>query len=100
MKIKITFIITLCTFFYCNLFAQKITGKVLNNNEEAIAFANIALYNAQDSNLVKVELSDDNGHFKITNISKASYWLSVTYVGLPTQRSDRHRKTTTPGNET
>ncbi len=88
MKNKITFIIILSTLFHCNLFAQKITGKILDNNKDAVAYANVALYNSQDSSLVKVELSDDNGNFKIADIPKTSYWLSISYVGLPSFTSE------------
>jgi iron complex outermembrane recepter protein len=88
MKNKIAFTILLCSLLSYNVFSQKISGKVVDTNDEAVAYANIALYNAKDSSLVKVELSDDNGIFKITEIQTSKYWISVSYVGLSTYDSD------------
>ena len=88
MKNKITFSLMLFSLFYCNLFSQKITGKISDANNEAIAYANIALYQAIDSSLVKVELSDDKGNFKITGIQASKYWISASYVGLPPFNSE------------
>ena len=69
MKGFLTIIFTL-TFFFT--YAQSsIKGTLKDNNGEAVPFANVAIYNSTDSNLVKVETSKDNGSFQLSNIKAA-----------------------------
>jgi len=68
------------------LFTQaqsSIKGALKDSNGEPVPFANVALYNSADSNMVKVETSNDNGGFHITNITAGNYFLKATFVGLP-----------------
>lgn len=60
-----------------------IKGTLKDDNGDAVPFANVALYSANDSNLVKVETSSDNGSFQISNIKAGNYFLKATFVGLP-----------------
>jgi hypothetical protein len=68
--------------FSCSLTAQTtIKGQLQDAEAAAVPFANIALY--IDSNLVKVETTDDAGLFLLQNVDKGSYTLIATYLGTP-----------------
>lgn len=58
-----------------------IKGQLQNPDGEAVVFANIALYSAADSSLVKVETTDEAGIFRIQGLAAGRYHLSATYVG-------------------
>ncbi len=88
MKRHIVLLAALCLYSSISLFAQTVRGTVLDTQSEPVAYANIALYNATDSSLVKVELSDDDGKFKIDQLQQANYWLEVSYVGMPSYTSE------------
>ena len=64
MKNLFTPIILLC-LFTVQSFAGNITGKVLDNNNEPVVYANVLLYNSSDSSFVKAEFSYDDGSFSI-----------------------------------
>ncbi len=65
-----------------------IAGTIFDQDEAPVAFANVILNSAQDSSLVKVEYSDDNGAFRLANIEEGRYILEITYVGMPPYRTD------------
>ncbi len=69
-------------------FAQNgsLIGQLQDAAGEAVVFANVALYNAQDSTLAKVETSNETGIFKIQGIPSGSYYLDATYVGVSNLR--------------
>ena len=81
MKGALTLFFTI-TFLFTQA-QSTIKGALKDNNGEVVPFANIALYSALDSNLVKVETSTDNGSFKISNIKKGTYFLKATFIGFP-----------------
>jgi outer membrane receptor protein involved in Fe transport len=58
-----------------------ISGQLKDNVGEAIAFANVALYNSITNELVKVEISDLEGAFTLKGIPEGTYHLQVTFVG-------------------
>ena len=75
------------TFLFLLLFSftysqtASIKGQLQDADGTAVVFANVALYNAADSSLAKVETSDENGIFKINSIAAGNYFLTATYVG-------------------
>lgn len=60
---------------------SQIVGKVLDNQQEAVVFANVLLNNVADSSLVKVETTDVNGTFRLPGVPAGQYWLKVTFLG-------------------
>ena len=58
-----------------------ISGQLQDAEALPVAFANVALY--RDSNLVKVEVTDDAGIFRMAEVSAGSYVLIATYLGAP-----------------
>lgn len=76
----ICFLSFLC--FGTVLMAQKslsISGKITNNNDEPLAFANVLI---QELNLGTT--SDSQGNYSIENIPEGGYVLSVSMIGFQT----------------
>lgn len=57
----------------------KITGLILNEEGEAIPFANIAVYKSIDSTLIKGEATDLDGNFGIP-IRPGKYYLKISFL--------------------
>jgi len=60
----------------------------LIGEEGPVMFANIALYNASDSSLVKVQTSGEAGQFQMLGLPAGNYDLVATYVGLSPLKVD------------
>lgn len=71
-------------------FAQTFTvsGIVRNHQNEAIGFAAISINQAKDSSLVKADVADEHGSFKIANIPDGKYFLRISAVGQQMYHSD------------
>lgn len=76
---------------FANKETGRIEGKVLDSENAPISFANVLLYNSADSSLVKAEYTDDNGSFQLLNITDGTYWINVTFVGLPEYNTESFR---------
>lgn len=77
-----------CSFFIyisCNLacIAQSITGKIVDEQGNAIQFANVAMLQSKDSVFVKGVVSDENGSF-ILNTPHQNGIVKVTCIGYRT----------------
>ncbi|MEM8507337.1 MAG: TonB-dependent receptor [Bacteroidota bacterium] len=71
---------------FCTLnmaFSQtfEISGKVINNEGEIIAFANILLLNAVDSTFVQGTSANEAGTFVLKGVAPNLYLLQASYVG-------------------
>jgi Outer membrane protein beta-barrel family/Carboxypeptidase regulatory-like domain len=80
---KKTTLFAALVFFTNYLFCQQntITGKIINQLQEPIAFANIALLNNATSQTVKGTITDSVGGFSITVKISGNYKLSITAIG-------------------
>lgn len=65
-----------------------ISGKVIDANGEAVAFANAVLYLAADSQMMKAEITDMDGIFKMSGLSQGDYNLKISFVGYTTYESE------------
>lgn len=67
----------------CGLYSQtfEIKGKVVNEDNVQIPFANILLLNALDSTFVKGTSADESGFFVLPEIGANLYLLQASYVG-------------------
>lgn len=72
-------------YISCNLacIAQSITGKIVDEQGNAIQFANVAMLQSKDSVFVKGVVSDKNGSF-ILNTPHQNGILKVTCIGYRT----------------
>lgn len=80
MKLCYTLLLSLAAF---QLLAQNanITGKVNDAEGQAVLFANVALFSATDTSLVKVETTNEKGGFELRGLAAGNYHLQITYVG-------------------
>lgn len=59
----------------------KITGKVVDEQNQIVPYANILLLQASDSTFVKGTSADDNGFFELMEVEPNLYLLQASYVG-------------------
>ena len=76
------FIISLFISSTCLSQNAEIIGSIEEPSGAPVIFANVALYDTSGSDLIKVEVSDDNGNFRFKEIPLGIYSLNVSYVGL------------------
>jgi len=57
-------------------------GQLQNPEKEAIALANVALFNAADSSLAKAGATNESGVFDIKGLRAGRYFLKAIYFGL------------------
>lgn len=69
-----------------SIYAQNINGKLVNEQKQPLAYANVVLQQA-DSTFVKGETSNEMGSFRISKVSGGDYRFFQA-VG----RSDRNRQ--------
>jgi iron complex outermembrane receptor protein len=64
-----------------NKTAARISGKVEAANQTVLSAATVTLLKAKDSSVVKMSVSDQNGHFAFDNIRQGKYIIIVSAVG-------------------
>lgn len=64
-------------------FAQTFTvgGLVKNQQNEAVGFAAVSINQSKDSTLVKADVADEKGTFKISGVPDGKYFVRVSAVG-------------------
>lgn len=60
----------------------KISGLVVDNNDNAVDLAIVSLYSSKDSLLSKRTYTDQDGSFTLPNISKGKYFLKIKQLGF------------------
>ena len=83
-KMLITF---LCFSAISPMMAQDIKGKIVDEKDQPLAFANVVLLNRQDSAFVKGVVSGEDGHFTIDSPCNNGI-IKVTSVGYKTVWKD------------
>ncbi|KRP04176.1 MAG: hypothetical protein ABR94_04940, partial [Sphingobacteriales bacterium BACL12 MAG-120802-bin5] len=69
-------------------FAQSsISGIVLDENSETVPFANAVLYSSADSQMVKAEITDMDGAFRLRSIPAGEYFFTISFVGYADYRT-------------
>lgn len=80
MKSITNLVIILLLQISANLFANEyISGKVIDEQNNAVPYAAISIYNSEDSVFVKGSTTDIDGIFEIS-LKKGSYYCKVTYL--------------------
>jgi hypothetical protein len=87
MKTKLTLI--LCLLIKISSYSQnKISGKLTDELNEPLPFANIILYQSKGNNVLTGTTSDENGFYSFENVIDGTYWLEVSVLGFETKKSD------------
>lgn len=76
--------IAIISFFALPTMAQELTGRIVDENQQPISFANIAVLSDKDSTLLDGTVSDDNGVFRFQKLTKECI-LRVTCLGYKTE---------------
>ncbi len=66
----------------------QISGKVADAQSQSVAFANILVLNSDDGSLVKGAITDENGAYRIVNLSSGNYYVRCTLLGYQDAISD------------
>ncbi|GGZ70203.1 outer membrane beta-barrel protein [Algibacter mikhailovii] len=77
----ISCLVLLCSFLS---FSQEysISGKLIDINDEPIAYANVVLLDMQDSNPIFGTTTNESGDFTVSNIKPEKYEIKITYLGF------------------
>ena len=80
---NLTSIVLLVSFTICGAYGQTftITGKVVDEQNRVVPYANILLLEAVDSTFVQGSSADEEGFFKLTGVEANLYLLQASYVG-------------------
>lgn len=79
---KLRLILFLLPLSISSLFAQKITGFIIDDTNKPQEFATVMLMAAKDSALVKGAITDVKGAFEMDNIKAGQYYTQVSMVGF------------------
>ena len=60
---------------------SSVQGKILDENEAPVEFANVVMYASSDSSMVKVATSDQDGLFVFAGINPGNYFVKSSFVG-------------------
>jgi outer membrane receptor protein involved in Fe transport len=65
-----------------NNFSGQITGYVYEDkSKQPIEFANVVIYNANDSSIVSGSITDKKGYFKIDKLRPGTYFAEIMFLG-------------------
>lgn len=78
-KLWLTIVLISCGA--CPLFGQEISGRVLLADGSPIDMATVVVRSAQDSTLIKGEITDIDGTFGIPISEPGAYLVQVSYIG-------------------
>lgn len=88
MKITNLCFLLLCASVIAQAQTSSIKGQLNDASGSPVVFANVALFNAADSLLQKVETTDENGNFNLQRLKAGSYYLTASFVGMSDFRKD------------
>jgi outer membrane receptor protein involved in Fe transport len=60
-----------------------IKGMVVDETNKPLIFANIILYNAVDTSVLKLEVTNEKGEFVFTGVAAGTYFVEASYLGMP-----------------
>jgi hypothetical protein len=67
---------------------HSLSSKLLDGQGEPVMFANVVLYSASDSKMIKVESSDENGQFNFRNLENGTYYIEASFIGYANFKSE------------
>lgn len=76
--------LVLCLFIHVIASAQTIIGKVTDEHNLPVEFANIVLLSPQDSTFIQGTVSRQDGSFQIAATSQHTYIIKVSSIGYHT----------------
>ncbi|MCI2228663.1 TonB-dependent receptor [Polaribacter sp. MSW13] len=86
MKFFITSTFTLLFGILATFSQHSISGKIVDEQNEPLPFANIILHKIGSNENPKGAVSDEKGEYKIENISSGKYRIEISTLGFETQK--------------
>ena len=80
MSLKLTYLFLLCSYF-CVSQEINISGKVQDNHDVPISYANVILVNKQDETKVSGTITNGKGIFLLEDVEAGTYTLEISFVG-------------------
>ncbi len=83
----------LCMAVAYSLHAQRmpedgvVSGRLLDEQQQSLPFANVLVYQAGDSALYKGGITDEQGAFAVEGLKPGAYFVSGSFIGLETANS-------------
>ncbi len=77
-------LVTFFVFLFSNAIAQnggKVSGTIVNNNQNPVEGSTVSLLRARDSATVKLSVSSKEGLFLFEKLADGKYLISATAVG-------------------
>ncbi|ARV09762.1 glucosamine-6-phosphate deaminase [Winogradskyella sp. PC-19] len=87
MSIRLKPLISAVLFMFSIFaFSQELTltGKVVDEQQKPISFANITLFSLDTEIFIKGTSSNDDGVFELTSLSDGTYTLKISFIGFKT----------------
>lgn len=69
---------------FCQSQNLSVTGKILDTNSNGVEFANVILFNEDQSEVLKGTSTDMNGVFQLNALQASTYVLKVSFIGYQT----------------
>ena len=94
---QLTYILLLKNFILCLLFVfvfsptkaqNSIRGKITDNLNSPLSFANIILLQKGNETFIKGVVSDDKGNYLFEDIENGTYQLEVSVLGFETKKTE------------
>lgn len=63
------------------LSAQSIRGKVVNEQQQPVAFANVVMRHMPDSTFVSGCVTDEQGEFRLSDTSRRATHVAISFIG-------------------
>ena len=95
MKTKLIAFLIMISFFPSILFAANETatvtlkGRVVDENDQPVEYANAALINTQTKTIVKGDVCNKQGEFIINKVEKGDYILTISMLGFQKFETER-----------
>lgn len=78
---SLTLILLLMLISFSSFAQFKVSGLVLEDNNNPVYYANVALYQLPDSTLINGNVTSEDGLFTISQVNKGRYYLVASMIG-------------------
>ncbi|WP_417445033.1 TonB-dependent receptor domain-containing protein [Joostella sp.] len=81
------FLFFLCTLSFVQISNAQVKGKVVDaTNSDPLEYATVAIFNADDNELITGVVTNQDGSFVLENIKKGNYYLEISFIGYETKK--------------
>jgi len=79
---RFNFLILFCVSLASYAQDLTISGTVLDDNKQPVAYANVILYTSDESQIITGSSTNEEGEYNITNLKSGDYALKLSYLGF------------------